>query len=88
MLSSLLVCVSHSLPFTGDVVFVVICFILMSCLSYHIAGEALNVLLRILNERTYEEQDLPLKCAIATANAPRDDMYVEPLDPGMYPTSN
>ena len=44
-------------------------------------GEALNVLLRILNERTFEEQRLPLRCAIATANAPRDDMYVEPLDP-------
>lgn len=44
-------------------------------------GEALNVLLRILNERTYQDQPLPLKCAIATANAPRDDMYVEPLDP-------
>ena len=59
-------------------------------------GEALNVLLRILNERTFgggedgrdnnnqgaaTEYPLPLKCAIATANAPRDDMYVEPLDP-------
>ena len=44
-------------------------------------GEALNVLLRILNERTFDGQDLPLKCAIATANSPRDDMYVEPLDP-------
>ncbi|CAB9513240.1 ATPase RavA [Seminavis robusta] len=44
-------------------------------------GEALNVLLRILNERTFEDQELPLRCAIATANAPRDDMYVEPLDP-------
>lgn len=44
-------------------------------------GEALNVLLRLLNERTFEGRALPLRCAIATANAPRDDMYVEPLDP-------
>lgn len=44
-------------------------------------GEALNVLLRLLNERTYEGDRIPLRVAIATANNPRDDMYVEPLDP-------
>ena len=38
-------------------------------------------LLKILNERNYGGVDLPLRCAIATANSPRDDMYVEPLDP-------
>ena len=44
-------------------------------------GEALNVLLRLLNERTYDGTAIPLRVAIATANNPRDDMYVEPLDP-------
>ena len=50
-------------------------------------GEALNVLLRILNERRFEaagareEAKLPLLTAIATANPARDDFYNEALDP-------
>jgi MoxR-like ATPase len=44
-------------------------------------GEALNVLLRVLNERHYGDGPLPLRCAIATGN-PADDLYAnEPLDP-------
>jgi MoxR-like ATPase len=44
-------------------------------------GEALNVLLRVLNERRFGERRLPLRCAIATGN-PTDDAYAnEPLDP-------
>jgi len=45
-------------------------------------GEALNVLLRILNERRYEGHgDVPLMTAVATANPARDDYYNEALDP-------
>ena len=33
-------------------------------------GEALNVLLRILNERKFEKRKLPLMTAIATGNPP------------------
>jgi MoxR-like ATPase len=44
-------------------------------------GEALNVLLRILNERKFGETPLPLMCAIATGNPLRDEYYNEPLDP-------
>mmetsp|Transcript_33583 Transcript_33583/g.41257 ORF Transcript_33583/g.41257 Transcript_33583/m.41257 type:complete len:823 (+) Transcript_33583:329-2797(+) len=55
-------------------------------------GEALNVLLRILNERTYggtnssnhssETNKIPLISAIATGNPANDDAYyAEPLDP-------
>ncbi len=44
-------------------------------------GEALNVLLRILNERRYGDADLPLLSAIATGNPTGDDYYNEPLDP-------
>jgi MoxR-like ATPase len=44
-------------------------------------GEALNVLLRILNERKFGEQPIPLLCAIATSNPLRDEYYNEPLDP-------
>ena len=46
-------------------------------------GEALNVLLRILNERRFDAFPgrLPLLSAIATANPPRDDFYNEALDP-------
>ena len=44
-------------------------------------GEALNVLLRILNERRYGDVDLPLLTAIATGNPTGDDYYNEPLDP-------
>ena len=44
-------------------------------------GEALNVLLRILNERKFGERSIPLLCAIATSNPLRDEYYNEPLDP-------
>ena len=45
-------------------------------------GEALNVLLQILNERTYGGARLPLRTAIATGNPTEDDLhYNEPLDP-------
>ncbi len=41
----------------------------------------LNVLLRILNERKYGEEDIPLLTAIATSNPTADEYYNEPLDP-------
>jgi MoxR-like ATPase len=44
-------------------------------------GEALNVLLRVLNERRFGDQPLPLLCAIATGNPQGDEYYNEPLDP-------
>ncbi|MCY3972760.1 MAG: MoxR family ATPase [Candidatus Dadabacteria bacterium] len=44
-------------------------------------GESLNVLLRILNERKFFEDDLPLMTAIATSNPTADEYYNEPLDP-------
>eukprot|EP00746_Dinoflagellata_sp_MGD_P018032 gnl/MRDRNA2_/MRDRNA2_141733_c0_seq1.p1 gnl/MRDRNA2_/MRDRNA2_141733_c0~~gnl/MRDRNA2_/MRDRNA2_141733_c0_seq1.p1 ORF type:complete len:690 (+),score=83.52 gnl/MRDRNA2_/MRDRNA2_141733_c0_seq1:82-2151(+) len=48
-------------------------------------GEALNVLLRILNERTYgatPADRIPLLSAIATGNPAQEDAYfAEPLDP-------
>jgi MoxR-like ATPase len=44
-------------------------------------GEALNVLLRVLNERCFGDQSLPLLCAIATGNPQTDEYYNEPLDP-------
>jgi MoxR-like ATPase len=44
-------------------------------------GEALNVLLRILNERKFGERPIPLLCAIATSNPLREEYYNEPLDP-------
>ena len=44
-------------------------------------GEALNVLLRILNERKFGNERIPLVTAIATANPAGDDYYTEPLDP-------
>ena len=44
-------------------------------------GEALNVLLRILNERKFEKRKLPLMTAIATGNPPGEAYYSEPLDP-------
>merc|ERR1719454_2246973 len=47
-------------------------------------GEALNVLLRILNERKYGSsgRPIPLMSAIATGNpAQEDQYYAEPLDP-------
>jgi len=44
-------------------------------------GEALNVLLQVLNERRFEARPIPLLCAIATGN-PTDDSYAnEALDP-------
>ncbi len=44
-------------------------------------GEALNVLLRILNERKFHERPIPLMSAIATGNPMDDEYYNEPLDP-------
>ena len=44
-------------------------------------GEALNVLLRVLNERRFGEREIPLLCAIATSNPFQDEYYNEPLDP-------
>ena len=44
-------------------------------------GEALNVLLRILNERQFQTESIPLLTAIATSNPTADDYYNEPLDP-------
>ena len=43
-------------------------------------GESLNVLLRILNERKYGEESIPLLTAIATSNPTADEYYNEPLD--------
>ncbi|MDH5752226.1 MAG: AAA family ATPase [Deltaproteobacteria bacterium] len=44
-------------------------------------GEALNVLLRILNERSYQDLELPLLTSIATSNPTGAGYYNEPLDP-------
>lgn len=44
-------------------------------------GESLNVLLRILNERKFGEDSIPLLTAIATSNPTADEYYNEPLDP-------
>ena len=44
-------------------------------------GEALNVLLRLLNERKYGNEPIPLLCAVATGNPAIAGSYVEPLDP-------
>jgi MoxR-like ATPase len=44
-------------------------------------GEALNVLLRILNEREFNGRGIPLMTAIATSNPTSADYYNEPLDP-------
>ena len=44
-------------------------------------GEALNVLLRILNERKFGDESIPLMTAIATSNPMDDEYYNEPLDP-------
>lgn len=44
-------------------------------------GEALNVLLRILNERMYQDLRIPLTTAIATSNPAGAEYYTEPLDP-------
>jgi MoxR-like ATPase len=44
-------------------------------------GEALNVLLRVLNERRFGDRAIPLLCCIATSNPLQDEYYNEPLDP-------
>ncbi len=44
-------------------------------------GEALNVLLRILNEREFNGGRIPLMSAIATSNPTSGEYYNEPLDP-------
>eukprot|EP00040_Diaphanoeca_grandis_P003512 m.25100 g.25100 ORF g.25100 m.25100 type:complete len:487 (+) comp14877_c0_seq1:210-1670(+) len=44
-------------------------------------GEALNILLRILNERKFGSETIPLLSAIATANPATDEYYTEALDP-------
>ncbi len=44
-------------------------------------GEALNVLLRVLNERKFGDREIPLVCCIATGNPMEDEYYNEPLDP-------
>lgn len=44
-------------------------------------GESLNVLLRILNERKFFTEPIPLLTAIATSNPTADEYYNEPLDP-------
>lgn len=44
-------------------------------------GEALNILLQILNERRFGEKSIPLLTAIATSNPASDEYYNEPLDP-------
>ncbi len=44
-------------------------------------GESLNVLLRILNERKFFNEPIPLLTAIATSNPTADEYYNEPLDP-------
>jgi len=44
-------------------------------------GESLNVLLRILNERKFTNESIPLLTAIATSNPTADEYYNEPLDP-------
>ena len=44
-------------------------------------GEALNVLLRVLNERKFQDMRIPLMSAIATSNPTEDEYYNEPLDP-------
>ena len=44
-------------------------------------GEALNVLLRLLNERRWHARPIPLLTAIATGNPTGAEFYNEPLDP-------
>jgi MoxR-like ATPase len=44
-------------------------------------GESLNVLLRILNERKFFNERIPLLTAIGTSNPTADEYYNEPLDP-------
>ena len=45
-------------------------------------GEALNVLLRVLNERKFGDDRIPLLTAIATGNPTKEDYYNEPPGPG------
>ncbi len=44
-------------------------------------GESLNILLRVLNERKFFNETIPLLTAIATSNPTADEYYNEPLDP-------
>lgn len=44
-------------------------------------GESLNILLRILNERKFFNEPIPLLTTIATSNPTADEYYNEPLDP-------
>ena len=44
-------------------------------------GEALNVLLRLLNERKHHRRPIPLRMAIATSNPTTEGYVNEPLDP-------
>ena len=44
-------------------------------------GESLNILLRILNERKFFTENIPLLTAIGTSNPTADEYYNEPLDP-------
>eukprot|EP00466_Bigelowiella_natans_P010480 jgi/Bigna1/130919/aug1.12_g5627 len=45
-------------------------------------SEALNILLRLLNERKFQGESIPLLTAIATGNPSSDESYYnEPLDP-------
>src|SRR3972149_5509697 len=44
-------------------------------------GDSLNILLRILNERKFGEERIPLLTAIGTSNPTVDEYYNEPLDP-------
>jgi len=45
-------------------------------------GESLNILLRVLNERKFQGDPIPLLTAIATGNPSGDESYYnEPLDP-------
>lgn len=46
-------------------------------------GEALNVLLRLLNERKFGGHSLPLRCAVATGNPTNEEFFNEPLDPAV-----
>lgn len=46
-------------------------------------GEALNVLLQLLNERSFMGEELKLRCAIATGNPSSAEFVNEPLDPAV-----
>merc|ERR1712232_340282 len=46
-------------------------------------GEALNILLRLLNERNFLGKALELRCAIATGNPTNTEFVNEALDPAV-----